>query len=264
MDMHFRMILISLHEPVLHGGHSISDFRPPYVIRVLPITTKENMEASPDFANAFARCIDSAQDLLRVFLSLTTETLLAVPIVVYTRMTYALIVLIKCYVSMRVSHVADNPLFGDGVNLAKVLSQLIQKLDSAAGQERLRVPAVFHFALSHMAEWYTEHFERRSFSNPDELIEPMMHINFEDSLHVAGNDNESTAQIYLQENADAPEPPPAQHPTLASSVSGEDSGFTGGMWPEMQVEEPFLDFPDSFMGFYFAEQNSAESVESYV
>lgn len=188
MEIHYQMVLISLYEPALHNEHDLVDFRPPYTIRALSHPSTLSINSSLQVADVVARCAESAETLIRTFLDVTIETLRSIPVVTYTRLTYAVIVLIKSCISMRVLQSAAIRPYGPSVNMEEILFQILERLHAAAGQECFRVPAVFHQALSNVTKWWIEHFDEQHpspRSENDDLIEPMMHISLEDSTDIA-------------------------------------------------------------------------------
>ncbi|OTA03892.1 hypothetical protein A9Z42_0044680 [Trichoderma parareesei] len=101
MMMHYHMVLISLNEPAFYDAHDMQDFRPPYRLRPLPLAKGFDDPGSIVIANSLAQCVSSAQTVINTFLGIPTETLRVMPVIVYTRITYAAVTLIKFDVSAR-------------------------------------------------------------------------------------------------------------------------------------------------------------------
>ncbi|PTB72111.1 hypothetical protein M440DRAFT_1465841 [Trichoderma longibrachiatum ATCC 18648] len=176
MIIHYHMVLISLHEPAFYDGHDMQDFRPPYRLRPLPLVKSLENSDSITIANSLAQCVSSAQVVINTFLSIPTNTLRVMPVIVYTRITYAAVTLIKFDVSARMPHSVACMLDDIQLSPKVLLLQLLEKLSEAAGSENLVVPAVFRGALARMTRWYVDQFE--SFPEPDEgvVFEPMMYV----------------------------------------------------------------------------------------
>lgn len=178
MAMHYQTILIMLHEPALYNTHDVSDFRPPYALSPSPLSRQHQAGVGFHTASSHKSCILSAQALIRMFLDLPAETLLFIPVVTYTRVAYAVIVLIKSLVSLRAyTHPAEVQLeeLPDPVS---TISQLLGKLESVRDQVhgRVPVPAVFHSILSAVYKWCVRMFTQDTCCDADEILEPMMHL----------------------------------------------------------------------------------------
>ncbi|KAL7943710.1 hypothetical protein V8C42DRAFT_328235 [Trichoderma barbatum] len=180
MMIHYHMVLISLHEPAFYDGHDMEDFRPPYKLRSLPLAKNLGNYFSLDVANSFAQCVASAQKVIHTFLDIPIETLQIMPVIIYTRITYAAVVLMKFDVSARVPQSVACLLDNVEFNPKVLLLQLFNKLALAEGSKRLVVPSIFREALSRMTRWYIDQFESLQAPNQDAIFEPMMHVGIED------------------------------------------------------------------------------------
>lgn len=187
MDMHYQTMLITLHEPALYCGHDVSDFRPPYALRPLPISTKNGFAVEMHAAGLLVPCVLSSQALVRTFLSLPIETLLSMPVVTYTRVTYATIVFIKCFVSAKAYPCLADLYLETSLDPVSAVSQLLGKLKSVRDQPqgRIPVPAVFYSILSTIYTWCTKVFATDTCQNVGDLMEPMLYLNLEDDKNLS-------------------------------------------------------------------------------
>ena len=203
------MVLISLHEPAFYEGHDMQDFRPPYRLRPLPLAKSLDHLDSITIANSLVQCVSLAQTVINTFLNTPTETLRVLPVIVYTRITYAAVTLIKFDVSARMPQSVACMLDDIQLSPKVLLLQLLDKLTAAAGSENVLVPVVFRGALARMTRWYIDQFE--SFQEPDqeEVFEPMMYIGVD-----------------------------------AESSSGLDAGYGGGVEPHGLVTDASVNFLD--------------------
>lgn len=176
------MILIVLHEPALYNGHDVSDFRPPYALRPLPLWTEHGPGVGMHAAGSLVPCILSSQALIRTFLGLPVETLLCMPVVTYTRLAYAVIVLIKCFVSARAHTCLADLHLEASLDLVSAVSQLLSKLESVRDQAqgRIPVPAVFHSVLSTVYMWCVRVFATDICQDVEDIMEPMLHLSLKD------------------------------------------------------------------------------------
>ncbi|RFU77873.1 hypothetical protein TARUN_4341 [Trichoderma arundinaceum] len=186
--IHYHMVLISLHEPAFYDGHDLADFRPPYKLRPLPLIKNPDNDISINIANSLAQCISSAQKVIDMFLGLSTESLRSVPVIIYTRVAYSTIVLIKFDVSARMPQSVAYLLDDHKLNPKVLLFQLLDKLGQAVGSEHFIVPATFRSVLSRVTRWYIDQFESFLLPDQDNIIEPMMHVGLDDTQNGADAD----------------------------------------------------------------------------
>lgn len=241
MEMHYQTIQVTLHEPALYDGHDISDFRPPYALRLMPLSNQNRADIGIHAASSLMPCILSSQSLIRTFLGLPVETLLFMPVVTYTRVMYAVIVLIKCYVSLR-AHTSLADLHPESsLDPVNAISQLLGKLESVRDQTqgRIPVPAVFHSILSAVYMWCVSVFNTDIRQDVEDVMEPMYHLSLEDERNPGNTEVETST------------PPVGQYPgTAAQLVSTEDffdrkeMEFMGDIRFDTLVTEPLLGFPD--------------------
>ncbi|KAL7931775.1 hypothetical protein V8C35DRAFT_309492 [Trichoderma chlorosporum] len=200
MAIHYHMILISLHEPAFYDGHDMEDFRPPYKLRPLPLAKNLDNYYSLNVANSLAQCVSSAQKLIHAFLEIPIQVLQIMPPIVFTRMTYAAVVLMKFDVSARVPQSVACLLDDIEFNPKVLLLQLLNKMALVEGSKHFIVPSVFRGALSRMTRWYIDQFEGLQAPDQDSIFEPMMHVGIDIQRSANGGvdhngDAESSASI---------------------------------------------------------------------
>lgn len=90
---------IYLHEIALHPDHDAEDFRPPFFIAVKLPSTQPQTVLTPPYINAIIQCITSADDLITTFLNMSVREILQCPTLVFVRVIYASVILIKLSIS---------------------------------------------------------------------------------------------------------------------------------------------------------------------
>ncbi|KAH7166476.1 hypothetical protein EDB81DRAFT_681312 [Dactylonectria macrodidyma] len=174
LEMHYQMILIAVDEPALYYDHKISDFRPPYAIRALPLTSDPPMASDMKRTTALAQCAASAQRLITYFLDLPIDVLRSAPVITFTRTAYAAVVLVKVYVSTRANGDRENPILNEEWTPQNFAWRIVDKLDSVAGQKRLAIPVALRHVLSNLARWCVDNLHQNA--TPGQVLEPMVHL----------------------------------------------------------------------------------------
>lgn len=144
---------IYLHEIALHADHAPEDFKPPYQVEHLRLSNAQPTTAAS--IDSIAECIKSAHSLVDVFLNMDLDALQAVPVFTYVRVSYALFILAKLYVSASNS----SSKLGDYIDFKSLklglhLDATITRLGKVVEQKGCKVPTMFLRLLTKFQTWY--------------------------------------------------------------------------------------------------------------
>jgi hypothetical protein len=178
LQIHFHFIRLKLHEISLYLDFEPEEFTPPYLMRLRPLKSSSRVEFSPTHIEALTICVQSTHALLDAFLSMDTSMLRCIPVIAYTRMFYAVVVLTKLALG------AHNPNSGIGAVLDIMslkttfyLNVVKNTLQTAAGPEAFVVPSTFLSIIVRLTAW---HQRQQSMLHTDgaadELFEPMAYL----------------------------------------------------------------------------------------
>lgn len=155
-----------IHEIALYDDHPPEDFQPPFSLpKVLDI--HPDPQASNSYIDAISISISSAQSLLDVILTMDVEALRALPVYNYVRMSYAIVTLIKLYISSKspgskIGAVLDTA----SLKVGTYLTSTINKLTKAVGPKECRAPFTFLGMLMRFHGWYKSQEKDQYFSTP--------------------------------------------------------------------------------------------------
>lgn len=229
LEIHYQMILVSLDEPALYGGHEIADFRPPYVIRALPLAKKPQSADRVNVIGAITKCAVSAQQLITAFINLPVEVLRSAPVITYTRMSYAVIVLIKVYVSTQRNGDTENSLLDKEWTPKHFLVRILEKLELAAGQQRLDISVTFSCVLANLARWCASNLDQNGLSG--QFIEPMIHLPGKTTNSDTSSVNSDPNHLMVPGSLYAtPSEPATQETTFQSWSNMEDFSLLGDLY----------------------------------
>lgn len=155
-----------IHEIALNDDHPPEDFQPPFALpKVLSIHI--DPRASNSYINAISVNIASAQSLLDILLTMDVEALRALPIYNYVRMSYALITLIKLYISSKSSNSKIGAVLDPAsLKVGFYLKSMIDKLIKAVGPKECRAPFTFLGMLMRLHGWYKSQEKEQYFLAP--------------------------------------------------------------------------------------------------
>ena len=131
------------HELALHVDHSPEDFKAPFQMGTVHAWDGDEIPTQV-LAQVTAECITCAQNLLSTFLSMEVESLRALPVFSYVRISYAAFVLAKLSLSAahsgsRIGRVLDR----SSLKAESFLDRCILQVRAIVGPSRCRVPAIF-------------------------------------------------------------------------------------------------------------------------
>jgi hypothetical protein len=178
LQIHFHFIRLKLHEVSLYLDFQPEEFTPPYLMRLRPLQPNSRVEISPPHIEALMVCVQSSHALLDAFLSMNTLTLRCIPVIAYTRMFYAIVVLTKLALG---AHSPDSSIGAvldfAGLKTTFYLNVVTNALQIAVGPEAFIVPSIFLSIVVKLTAWYQrQHSIPHTDRAADELFEPMAYL----------------------------------------------------------------------------------------
>ncbi|KAJ4250974.1 hypothetical protein NW762_011624 [Fusarium torreyae] len=247
LDIHYHVILLNFCEPGLYNNHGFRDFRPPYAIHTL-LSANAFAQDTPQYVDARIECLDVARKLIELFLQLSPEMLRQVPIIVFTRMMYAVVTIIKLEVFNRPNHISD--MSGtEPVSALNLMRLVLDKLKSASDGGRFLSPATFHAVLSRLHNRCVESYWSLNMGH-NEIIKPLMNLQVEES----SKDRKATPQgVHREHLMPKPQVLNTEHmsPGMGTSVFPEPSISLGGYLPDAPVNAGAQVFWNSFFSDEF-------------
>jgi hypothetical protein len=155
--MAFHQECIHLHESALEGGTTIlldfnhKHFDPSKTLQ----PSQQQGPISASQLNAIMACIDSCHTLLDEFLTFDIPTLQVIPVILFVRLSYAIIVLIKIFYSIipplsELGKILDP----QALKLDFYLMNVIRNLTAAGEPKKLRVPTKWLGIIRGIDTWY--------------------------------------------------------------------------------------------------------------
>ncbi|CAJ0544149.1 Ff.00g034720.m01.CDS01 [Fusarium sp. VM40] len=170
LHIHYLVILLNISERGLYEKHDVQDFRPPYAVHILPSKNFLILD-TPLFTDARSKCSAVARRLLKLFLELSPQTYQQVPVIVYTRLMYAVIVIIKLEGFKSNTGLSG----GDLMAAINIIQLILNKLEVASEGKRFRNPALFHAILKRLLNLCSENQSVQEM-DANEIIEPLRNL----------------------------------------------------------------------------------------
>jgi hypothetical protein len=166
LQLQYHHTQLYIHEIALHDDHPPEDFQPPFSLaKVLSIHI--DPAATNPHIDAISMIISSAQSILDILLIMELEALRSLPVYNFVRMSSALLMLVKLYISSKspdskIGAVLDPATLKIGI----YLKATIDKLAKAVGPKECRAPFTFLGMLMRLHGWYKSQEKDQFFTPP--------------------------------------------------------------------------------------------------
>jgi hypothetical protein len=224
LQSHFNIINLYLHEIVLHVGHNINDFRPPFMEETVqpPESTQKAQNLTPMQRNGLATCIISAHNVFDIFLGYDAETIASLPVFNFVRVAYAAVVLIKIHIrASRPDSDCSSIIDKRDLNTESYLQRLVESLQRLEPGNQ-GMGSLFFFVLQMLQMWF-DWYQKRCQNDAEP---PGAEDGFPFKGRGFGDNQEESSS-----RNDIP-PTTAQTPTWPPQVTGP-QGSTSGYLHEM-------------------------------
>jgi hypothetical protein len=162
LQSHFNIINLYLHEIVLHVGHNINDFRPPFMEETIqPLeSTQKDQYLTPMQRNGLASCIISAHNVFDIFLGYDAEMIASLPVFNFVRVAYAAVVLIKIHIrASRPDSDCSGIIDKRDLNTESYLQRLVESLQRLEPGNQ-GMGSLFYIMLQMLQMWFNWYQKR--------------------------------------------------------------------------------------------------------
>ncbi|ENH68097.1 hypothetical protein FOC1_g10003724, partial [Fusarium oxysporum f. sp. cubense race 1] len=182
LEIHYHVILLNLYEPGLYDNHEFRDFRPPYAIHTF-LSTNTFAPDLPQYVDARIECLNVARNLIQLYLQFSPKILQQVPVIVFTRMMYAVVMIIKLEVFNRPTTDGANMSEAEQISALDLMRLVLEKLKLSSDEGRFFIPTTFHAVLGRLHSRCVESYWRLAMGQNEmnEIIKPLMNLQVQDS-----------------------------------------------------------------------------------
>ena len=165
----------------------MDDFRPPFFIAVKLPSTQSQTSLTPPYVNAIIQCISSADALITIFLSMDVDEVLQCPVLVFVRVVYATVILIKLSISASIPSSELGKIIAPDSNKIDVhLEELLVHLKTAATFEngtKHVISSKFLGILTKLKLWWQRQ-KQQSSAEQLAAVTPKTETDSDDSYYV--------------------------------------------------------------------------------
>ena len=158
LEINYHVNNVNLHEIALHADHDADDFRPPFS---LAATRPSSKSLSPPYISAIMVCISSSQRLIDIFLGMSIEAVRACPRLLWIRLCYAIVILMKLSISASTPASELGKVIDPGDCKVLCYSERViaylDKISTMASQKKHDLSFRFLHVLTNLNFWYQKH-----------------------------------------------------------------------------------------------------------
>ncbi|KAI9890115.1 MAG: hypothetical protein M1814_004514 [Vezdaea aestivalis] len=155
-----------IHEIAMHVDHNVDDFGPPFTEETLKDRGSRE-PLSPAHISGLTVCMTSCHSYLDEFIALQSEIIRCVPILIFVRTMYTVVILIKLHFSAVSPKSELGKIFGkEDLKVEYYVETLVAKFRHAAEESRSRPAEKFLHLLGMMRRWFLKLNKGESPSRP--------------------------------------------------------------------------------------------------
>lgn len=146
-----------IHEIALHHNHqSMSDFEPPFPNETFASGVGSKDSVGPAHISALAECLTATHGILDTILSIPLETLLTLPVIFCVRAIYAIVCLMKMWVSVTTSGEVGNIIKQEHLGIESYTERLVEMFNAIVSRDAQSPHGKFYFVSKRLQERFAQ------------------------------------------------------------------------------------------------------------
>ncbi|KAF2110982.1 hypothetical protein BDV96DRAFT_583205 [Lophiotrema nucula] len=245
-----------VHEIALHHNQSAADFQPPFPSETFKSDLGNKESIGPAHIGALGECLTSTHGILDTILSVPLDVLLTLPVLFCVRAIYAIVCLMKMWVSVTTSGEVGNIIKKEHLQIETYTERLVTMFNAIVSRDAQSPHGKFYFVAKRLQERFAHIKEGSAKDSQESKDEPRRKTSKHQSrqsssnqtpLHllseVAMGSSGSTPSAQAQQQAamQAP-PPPQQQQPVPQEWYGNPAMAPAGMMGMPPNFDPNFDF----------------------
>ena len=143
-----------MHEVAMHVNHNIDEFKPPFTEASLQgVASPQNLTSA--HIDALSTCLKAIDGVFDTFLGLHSDVIRCLPVLLFVRVAYAMVVLIKMYFAAALQNSELGKIINtEDMKVEKYLDDLVKLYTASAEDEKSRPAAKFLKVLFMLKTWF--------------------------------------------------------------------------------------------------------------
>ncbi|EPE28035.1 Zn2/Cys6 DNA-binding protein [Glarea lozoyensis ATCC 20868] len=160
-----HVVNLYTHEVAMHVDHNVEEFKPPFTEESIrsSVSERSSDKLTPAHISALSSCLMAIDGIFENFFSYDVETIRCLPIYLFVRVAYAVVVLIKMYFAAATPNSElGNVINKDNMKVEQYLDTLVDIFKASAADEKSRPSAKFLMVLIMLKTWFNRQREGKS------------------------------------------------------------------------------------------------------
>ncbi|KAJ4352128.1 uncharacterized protein N0V89_007475 [Didymosphaeria variabile] len=141
-----------MHEIALHHNQSPADFQPPFPQETFASGVSSKEAVGPAHIGALGECLTATHGILDTILSVPLDTLLTLPVIFCVRAIYAIVCLMKMWVSVTSSGEVGNFINKDLLQIEAYTERLVTMFNAIVSRDAQSPHGKFYFVAKRLQE----------------------------------------------------------------------------------------------------------------
>ncbi|KAH8723755.1 hypothetical protein GQ44DRAFT_740750 [Phaeosphaeriaceae sp. PMI808] len=144
-----------LHEIALHRDHGTAGLHPPFLEESLSTGVGKDVPISPAHIGALSECLTATHGILDTILSIELDVLLTLPVIFCVRTIYAIVCLMKMWVSVTSSGEIGSIIKKEALEIETYTEQLVVMFNAIISRDAQSPHGKFYFVAKRLQERFT-------------------------------------------------------------------------------------------------------------
>ncbi|KAH7092471.1 hypothetical protein FB567DRAFT_517257 [Paraphoma chrysanthemicola] len=145
-----------LHEIALHQNHGSADLQPPFTQESISTGLKKDIPVGPAHIGALGECLTATHGILDTILSIHLDVLLTLPVIFCVRAIYAIVCLMKMWVSVTSSGEVSSIIKKEDLQIESYTEQLVAMFNAIVSRDAQSPHGKFYFVAKRLQERFAQ------------------------------------------------------------------------------------------------------------
>jgi hypothetical protein len=157
LKLTYHVVNLYTHEVAMHVDHNVEEFKPPFTEESIRsgMGERSSDKLTPAHISALSSCLTAIDGIFENFFLFDVETIRCLPIYLFVRVAYAVVVLIKMYFAAATPNSElGNVINKDNMKVEQYLDTLVEIFKASAADEKSRPSGKFLMVLIMLKTWF--------------------------------------------------------------------------------------------------------------
>ncbi|KAF2027734.1 hypothetical protein EK21DRAFT_71238 [Setomelanomma holmii] len=145
-----------LHEIALHQNQGAADLHPPFLDDSISSGVKKDLPIGPAHIGALGECLAATHGILDTILSIHLDILLTLPVIFCVRAIYAIVCLMKMWVSVTSSGEVSSIIKKEDLQIESYTEQLVTMFNAIVSRDAQSPHGKFYFVAKRLQERFAQ------------------------------------------------------------------------------------------------------------